>query len=402
MQVTISPSIAKGSIAAPPSKSFAHRLLTSAGLADGESVIHGVAFSEDISATVDCLTALGASIRTVGDTVFVRGTHPSKFGRNARLVCRECGSTLRFMIPICMTSPEELVLTGSEKLLSRPLGVYSEIAEKHSLKFENSGKEIRVRGRLPGGVYRIPGDISSQFISGLLFALPLVEGDSRIELIPPVASRPYIDMTRSALEHFGIQIRQVGENIFEIPGGQKYLPNEMRVEGDYSNAAFPDAFNLIGGDVEVTGLSPNSLQGDRVYIDSFKQMKRGFCHIDLTDCPDLGPILFVAAALLHGAHFTGTERLRIKESDRVAAMAEELQKCGIILDCGRDCVTVPASLPTKPDVVLSGHNDHRIVMALTVLLSTVGGSISGIEAVRKSYPDFFTVIRQLGIKAETL
>lgn len=401
MQITVRPSKASGTVASPPSKSAAHRSLICAGLARGESTVRGISRSEDISATLDCLSALGADplLSEDGSTVRIRGTDPARFDGSRVLPCRECGSTLRFLIPLALTGTSTVTLTGSEKLLSRPLEIYADLAAEHGVKFENTSREVRVQGPLTGGSFRFSGDVSSQFVSGLLFALPLLGEDSRIELIPPVASKPYIDLTVDALERFGVRCR-ISEDgtVIDVPGRQTYTPRDVTVEGDYSNAAFLDAFNLLGGNVRVTGLLPDSLQGDRVYRSCFERLRNGFCKIDLTDCPDLGPILFVAASLFEGAHFTGTRRLRIKESDRVAAMAEELGKCGVRTQIGEDEVTVAGGGLHSPREALCGHNDHRIVMALTVLLSMLGGTLLGAEAVKKSFPDFFEVIQHLGIE----
>ena len=221
---------------APPSKSMAHRLLICAGLSRGESVIRRLAFSKDVEATIACLRALGASIRIDGDTATVRGIDAAQqLKKTAVLPCNECGSTLRFLIPLCLLSGEERVLTGSKTLLSRPLSVYETIADAQGLRFERASDRLTVQGRLSSGVYEIAGNISSQFISGLLFALPLLDGDSELRLIPPVESKPYIDMTLSALRDFGIEITE-GELTLLIKGGQQYRPCEIAVEGDYSNA----------------------------------------------------------------------------------------------------------------------------------------------------------------------
>ena len=400
MRVTILPSLAHGEVPAPPSKSMAHRLLIPAGLADGESVIRGLSMSDDVAATIACLRALGAKIRFDGSAARVHGIPAGSFLSGAVLPCHECGSTLRFLIPVALRSRRKILFTGSEKLLSRPLGVYRDLAAEHGLTFDLSHDGLLVCGPLEGGTFRFPGNISSQFVSGLLMALPSAKEDSRIELIPPLASRPYIDMTIDALSRFGIRILREGDYAFRIPGNQRFTPCEATVEGDHSNAANLAAFGLIGGKVQITGLSPHSLQGDRVFADSFEKLQNGFAELDLTDCPDLGPILFAASALCHGARFTGTERLRIKESDRVASMAEELEKCGVQVQIGRDSVVIEKAVPHQPDKVLSSHNDHRVAMALTLLLSRVGGSLDGAEAVKKSFPDYFETIKALGIKVQ--
>ena len=250
------------------------------------------------------------------------------------------------------------------------------------------------------GYFRIRGDISSQFVSGLAFALPLLKGDSVLELIPPVESRPYIDLTLTALRDFGAELTMEGD-IIRIPGPQQLQPRDMRVEGDDSNAAFFAALNCLGGRVELTGLRPDSRQADRVFRDHFAALADGTPVIDLRDCPDLGPVSMAVAAALHGAVFTGTRRLKDKESDRGAAMAEELGKLGITVLCGENEIRVlPGTLHT-PAEPLDGHNDHRIVMALSVLLSRTGGVLNGAGAVDKSLPDFFSRLQKLGIEVHT-
>ena len=381
---------------APPSKSMAHRLLICAGLSRGESVIRRLAFSKDVEATIACLRALGASIRIDGDTATVRGIDAAQqLKKTAVLPCNECGSTLRFLIPLCLLSGEERVLTGSKTLLSRPLSVYETIADAQGLRFERASDRLTVQGRLSSGVYEIAGNISSQFISGLLFALPLLDGDSELRLIPPVESKPYIDMTLSALRDFGIEITE-GEHTFLIKGGQQYRPCEIAVEGDYSNAAFFEALNAAGSDVTIDGLREDSLQGDRIYKILYQKIKSKQFPIDIADCPDLGPVLFAVAALYDGAEFTGTRRLRIKESDRAEAMRQELLKLGVDVTVGENTVTIHQGALHAPESPLDGHNDHRIVMALSILLTVTGGVIEGAQAVEKSFPDFFEKLQALG------
>ena len=394
MNVAIYPSRPAGTAAAPPSKSMAHRKLICAGLAAGESVIRGVAPSQDVLATLDCLRALGAECRYQGDTVTVRGTDPFSAPDHAVLPCRECGSTLRFFVPLALLGGGDAVLTGSETLLRRPLGVYADLCRERGLRFEQSAAALSVRGPLPAGTFVLPGDVSSQFVSGLLFALPLLPGDSAIRLLPPVESRPYIDMTLSALRAFGVRAGWLDETTLSVPGGQRYQPRELAVEGDWSNAAF---FLALG--VPVTGLDADSLQGDRICVEYFKALDAGCAELDISDCPDLGPVLFAYAAARHGGRFTGIRRLRIKESDRAAAMAEELEKFGVLVALGENVAAVGTGL-RAPERLLDGHNDHRIVMALSVLCARTGGTICGAEAVDKSFPDFFDRLNAIGVRAE--
>ena len=393
MTVTIYPSRPSGSVKAPPSKSMAHRLLICAGLASGKSRISGISNSEDILATIDCLKALGADIKTEDSSAEIVGTDPEGPACVA-LPCRESGSTLRFLIPVCMLSQAETRLIGSDSLMKRPLMVYERLFAERGLKFRLSGNSLSVKGKLQPGTYRFAGNVSSQFASGLLFSLPLLGEDSRIELVPPVESRPYIDMTISALSDFGVKTAWMNDTEISVPGGQSYEPRELTVEGDWSNSAF-----LIAMGIPVTGLDDNSLQGDRICTEYFKELDSGCPVLDISDCPDLGPVLFAYAAKHNGGRFTGTDRLRIKESDRCASMKTELEKFGVEVKLGVNEITVGSGI-RRPAVPLDSHNDHRIAMALSVLCAETGGVIHRSEAVHKSFPDFYEVLRSVGIEVE--
>lgn len=399
MNVLIRSGIARGTVAAPPSKSMAHRLLICAALAEGESIVRGVDRSEDILATADCLSALGASLSWDGSSVRVRGCDPRKAGP-AVLRCRESGSTLRFMIPLCLLSGSAMRLEGSETLLSRPLSVYEDLCRERNLTLRRMDGGLLAEGRLTAGEYTVPGGVSSQFITGLLFALPLLSGDSRITLIPPVESRSYLSLTLQALRDAGVSVSWTDQNTLIVPGNTAYQSQDTEVEGDYSNAAFFEALNCAGGRVTVTGLRKDSLQGDRVYQEFFPQLAAGPAELDLSDCPDLAPVLFSVAALCYGAVFTGTRRLRFKESDRGAAMAEEMAKFGVTLTLEENRIAVPAAALHAPSEALDSHNDHRIAMALSLLCTRTGGEIRGAEAVRKSFPDYWERLRSLKIDIE--
>ena len=398
MRVSIKPGRAFGEIYAPPSKSMAHRLLISAMLAEGVSRIRGISDCEDVRATLDCMRALGIKAELDGSDCVVWGKGIASLRPSLPLSCRESGSTLRFLIPIALSLGVTVMLTGEKGLMVRPMSVYEKICEDEGLLFVRDGESITVKGPLQSGDYTVVGNISSQFISGLLFALPTLKGDSRIRITPPLESRPYIDMTISALKSFGIECKWENEYTIFIKGSQKYLPCDLTVEGDYSGAVFIEALNLFGSQVTVSGLNPDSLQGDKVYGRIFSQLSRGIPTVHIGDCPDLGPILFALSAAKCGAVFTGTKRLKIKESDRASAMAEELQKFGVRVSVYEDKAVIYPEVFKKPEVRLFSHNDHRIVMALSVLLTLFGGEIEGAEAVAKSYPGFFDDLRTLGIE----
>ena len=413
MKIKINKGKAKGFVEAPPSKSMAHRLLICAGLSDGISEIKGIAESQDILATLDCLRALGAQWERVpareqedGDVqsvLKIKGTDVRNRTAPVSLNCRESGSTLRFFVPLCLASEAEAELYGSERLMERPMEVYEKICEDRGLVFERSEGRLRVRGPLHAGVFKVAGNISSQFISGLLFAMPLLEGESRLEILPPVESRSYIDMTLTALQTFGIGFERPDENTIVIRGGQRYCPQRAKVEGDYSNAAFFQALDMLGGDVQVGNLDEDSLQGDRVCSEMLARLKSGRPELDISDCPDLGPILFAAAAVTgKGAVFTGTKRLKIKESDRGEVMARVLDKFGVEVIMEENRMVIGGGGIKTPKEPLYGFNDHRIVMSEAVLLTVTGGIIEGAEAVSKSFPDFFDKLASLGIEVEKI
>ncbi len=462
MRVTIKPSAPHGSVCAPPSKSMAHRMLICAGLAlkSEPSLIFGLEDSQDVLTTIDCLNVLGAGINRQNDCAAIYGIDPSTVRENDVLPCRECGSTLRFFVPLCLLSDKSLTLTGSPTLMGRPMDAYRTICQQQGLHFSQDDQGIHVQGPLRADTFTIPGNISSQFISGLLFALPLLDADSTISVVPPVESRPYINMTIEALSLFGVRVNWENDTTLHIPGNQRYGAITAHVEGDYSNAAFLEALNYLGKQcaegaeavpsaalaantahdelsvtttaveataaaaratvaaaaeatnvaannpaptaalaVRVTGLRVDSLQGDRVYQELFPALAAGAPTISLADCPDLGPILMAVAAANNGATFTNCKRLAIKESNRGQAMAQELAKFGIAVTVSNDTGTIvvqPGAL-RAPSLPLDGHNDHRIVMALATLACAVGGTINGAQAVNKSFPDYFERLTQLGV-----
>ena len=398
MIATFTPCKLAGTVPAPPSKSMAHRYLIGAALSNRSCTLSGVDYSEDILASIDCLKALGAAITIDGSKVTV---DPSGFMQVDApvLECRESGSTLRFFIPLALCLGKPVTLRGSQRLLERPLLIYESLCREKGFAFSKGTDSITVCGDLKSGAYELRGDVSSQFITGLIFALVYLGKESSIRILPPFESRSYIDLTISALAAFGANVAFTDEYTIVIQPAQMHA-HAGTVEGDYSNAAFLEAFNHIGSDICVTNLNPESLQGDRVYREYFRQLSAGTPILDISNCPDLGPVLFALAAMKNGAVFTGTDRLKIKESDRGAAMHRELTKLGGGLIFGNNVITVPKQKLQYRGVPLSGHNDHRIVMAVSVILSATGGSVDGAEAVRKSYPGFFEDIKGLGAEVE--
>ncbi len=396
MTVKISEFTPKGTVAAPPAKSFAHRQIICAALAKGESTIRGILQSEDVSATLDCVKALGAEVFTDGDTAHITGIKEAK---SCELFCRESGSTLRFMIPVCLAYGGEFVFHGFETLLSRPLGVYEKLCREQNVEYRKIKGGLYVKGRLDLRAVTVDGSVSSQFITGLMLASPIRSDTAVINIIPPFYSRPYVDITSSVMNGFGVNVSRPDPLTVAISAENGYKNRDCKVEGDCSNAAFLDALGMLG-EVEVTGLNTGTVQGDAVYKTYFQLIKEGFAELDIADCPDLAPVLMALGAAFNGVKLINTERLRIKESDRGAAMAEELSKFGVKTELLQNELTVYKTGIKKPGVTLYGHNDHRIVMACAVLLSLTGGKIEGAEAVRKSYPGFFTDIEKLGAEVK--
>ena len=433
MRVKIEKSTAEGAVIAPPSKSLAHRLMIACALSQNGGKVVGISDSEDMAATIDCIKALGITSQKNGDTVTFKrerentetdennsktqgfaNDENSKLAndennvyavgdclKNAKVFdCRESGSTLRFFLPIAAAFFDKAVFVGSKRLLERGVEVYEKALGEKGVKVVCDGEKIVLSGRLGSGIYTLRGDVSSQYVSGLLFALPLLCGDSEIRVLPPVESRAYIDLTVDVLKKAGIEIVEKEENVFSIKGNQRYARGEYVVEGDWSNGAMLLALNELGGNVEVVGLDENSVQGDKVCKTIFKELNEKKAVIDLANCPDLAPIAFCMAAAKEGATFVGTRRLKIKESDRAQAMAQELAKFGIDVEVRENEVVIHKNDIKTPDCAICGHNDHRIVMACSILLSTVGGVIDGAEAVKKSFPNFFETIGKLGVKYE--
>ena len=396
MIAEIKKSYLSGEAYVPASKSMAHRLLICAGLSNGTSIIKKVTFSEDILATLDCLSVMGAEYKINENTVKIKGVGNIIQDGEKEFDCRESGSTLRFFIPLLLLSDKNQTFRGKGRLMERPQSVYEDICKEKGLRFDFADNKITVCGKLTGGHYYVRGDISSQFITGLLFALSKCENDSFIHITTPLESRSYIDMTFYALSLFSVSCSFIDENTICVKGNQDYIFRDITVEGDYSASAFLEALNYLGGKIIINGLNEKSFQGDRVYMDNFKLLSDSSPTLDVADCPDLAPILMTLAAAKNGAVLTGTKRLKIKESDRGAVMASELSKFGANIEVYENEIVIRPSELYKPTDILYGHNDHRVVMSLAVLSTVYGGRITDAEAVRKSYPGFFETLSALG------
>ncbi len=397
MKVEITPSVAKGEIYAPPSKSVAHRLLICAALAEGTSIIENIGTNDDVCATASCLEKLGAELEISDGVATVKGVSLGAKAEKISFDCNESGSTLRFLIPLAMLFSDECIFTGKGRLMERPQSVYKDLFEQKGCYLDFKDNALYSGGELKSGVFEVPGDVSSQFLTGLMFALPLLEGDSKIVLTKKLESAPYVDITIGALKEFGVEIEKTDYGYF-IKGSQKYKSCNVVNEGDWSNSAFLDAFNLADGNVQVKGINPDSFQGDKIYREFYKRLSEGTPELDISQYPDLGPVLMICAVLKNGATLKGTKRLKIKESDRAEVMAQELKKFGVNVQAGDDYIVIPDTVPHKPSCNVDCCNDHRIAMSFAVLCSVTGGVLDGAQCVNKSYPDFFRCIKNLGIQ----
>lgn len=398
MKVTVFKSKAYKKITVPGSKSYCHRILLAAFMCFDKVKIKNIYLNDDIKATLNCLKALGADININNGEVSL-SSDIQNLKDGALLDCFESGSTLRFLIPLAFLTGKKLNFIGTQRLFERPLSIYETICKKDNILFKKGKTSLEVCGKIKGGEYKIPGNISSQFITGLLYILPLLKTDSKIIFTTQVESRSYIDITISVLKDFGIDIDFKEDFIF-IKGSQKFksLKEEYIVPIDQSSAAFFGGFNAVGNNFIIENPETNSLQGDSVWQEYFEKLKEGCPVLSVKNCPDLAPVLSAVAAALNGAKLTDTKRLKLKESDRAEVMKEELLKFGIKIENKENEIIIPNKKLSKPKEDIFGHNDHRIVMALTILLSLTGGKIVGAQAINKSFPDFFDIIESAGIK----
>lgn len=397
------------------SKSDGHRSLIAAALAEEESVLFVDGWSDDMEATMRCLKGLGAELYKEPSGIEVVPI-PRNAGGKAVLDCGESGSTLRFLLPVASALGKNALFEGKGRLPERPIGILLEEMEQHGCKANNDHLPVELEGKLQSGVYTLPGNVSSQFITGLLFALPILEGNSEIRLTTDIESKGYIDMTLKTLKTFGVEVKETEHGWF-IPGGQKYQGPRMRfAEGDWSNAAFWLVAGAIHGSIGCQGLDMESPQGDRAIVSlleefgaeskiilnqvtmTHKEMKG--IRIDASQIPDLVPILCVAAAAAEcKTEIYNAGRLRIKESDRLAAMAECMKKIGVEVEEKPDGIIITGGCnPPAGEIVIDSHNDHRIVMAMAIAAVSLGVelTIEGADAVNKSYPSFFLELQKLG------
>ena len=385
MNVTILPGTLKGAVTPPSSKSQTHRAVLALMLAQGEGKLSNLAVSEDIQATQDCVAAL-------------KNGHPAQADGLPLLDCGESGSTLRFLIPVALAVRGGGHFTGRGRLMERPQGPYIRLFEEKGILWKQEGACLTVAGQLEPGVYALPGNVSSQFITGLLYALPLLSGDSRIVLTTPLESRGYVDMTLDMLRRFDIKVEEQ-EDGFLVPGNQTYQARNLTLEADWSGAAFWYAANFLGAQVDIQGLNPDSVQGDRQIGTLYWKLARpGDVDIDLSQCPDLAPPLAVMAAVRKGTtRFVNAGRLRIKESDRLETIARTLNALGAKAQVGEDTLTLEGVDHLEGGTV-DGCNDHRIAMmaAVAAVACKEPVTILGAECVKKSYPRFWEDYTALG------
>jgi len=402
MNITITPTMLQGRVNVPPSKSQAHRLIIAAALAEGESVLSNVAYSQDIEATIRCMEQLGASFTREGSTLTVQGMAANTMSPMRRLAlprldCGESGSTLRFLIPVALAVRGGGIFTGSQRLMERPLQPYFDLFDEKGISWELKDGVLTVTGALTPGSYTLPGHVSSQFFTGLMFALPLLDGDSKIIITSPLESGSYVEMTREAMKLAGVHTFKG-----DLPGNQTYHPIRATVEADWSQAAFFYAAHGLLNPVSMGGLNPFSSQGDSQIVHFYQELcgSDDEAAQDVSQCPDLFPPLAVMAALRDrcSTHIGGAARLRLKECDRISAVVEVLRKFGLAVEEFPDGISLVGKSQLRGDVVIDSHNDHRIAMMAAIAATRATGpvTITGAECVAKSYPNFWEDYEMLG------
>lgn len=416
----VNPSMLKGEVKIPHSKSMAHRAIICASLSDGLCIIENIDYSDDIIATIDAMNSLGAKIVKHKDYIEVIGAYGTgeSLQKNRIIDCNESGSTLRFLVPISLLFEGNSKFIGRGNLGKRPLTTYYNIFEKQQIKYsyEENNLNLSINGKLKPGIFEVEGNVSSQFITGLLFTLPLLNGDSKIIITTEMESKGYIDLTLRAISDFGVEIINNNYREFIIKGNQKYKSRNYIVEGDYSQAAFFLCADSLGNDVLCKDLDLNSLQGDKEIIDILERMNVVFdtnngkvsgsvngelisTVIDGSQCPDIIPVLTLVASLSKGTtKIINAGRLRIKECDRLFAVTSELNKLGAKIIEKEDGLIVEGVSKLNGGVEVWSHKDHRIAMTLAIASTKCEKPIviKDYECIAKSYPNFFEDFKALG------
>ena len=401
-----------GELSPPPSKSVLHRYIIASSLAKGISKIENISFSEDIIATIEAMKKLGAKIEQKENYLLIDGSDTFKnLNENIEIDCNESGSTLRFLFPLSIVEENKVLFKGRGKLFKRPMTPYFENFEKYKIKHSYIDEnKILLEGQLKSGIYEIDGNISSQFITGLLFSLPLLDGESKIIINGKLESSNYIDISLDCLNKFGVKIINNSYQEFIIEGNQSYKVANYRTEADYSQAAFFLVANAIGSKIKINDLSEDSLQGDKKIIDYISEIdnwnSKDTLVLDGSETPDIIPILSLKAAVSEKKiEIVNVERLRIKESDRLKATVEELSKLNFDLIEKKDSILINSRENFKVNkndkvVSLSAHSDHRIAMMIAIAATCYNGEIllDNLDCVKKSYPNFWEVFLSLGGK----
>ncbi len=416
--IKIYPGKLSGKVEVPASKSIGHRAIISAALSHGKSILHNITLSDDINATIEAVKSFGAKIELRKDKLIIHGVKHISPSKNP-IDCKESGSTLRFLIPLLASTNKRVVFKGAPSLIKRPLTIYKQIAIQDNIDFSITKDKVMVNGSFKGKHYHIDGDVSSQFITGLMFVLPLLKYDSKITFSKPLESKSYIDITIDILNKFGIEIEEI-TNGYYIPGNQKYTPTNISIEGDYSQGAFFLVGGVLNGNIQVNNLKLDSIQGDRQIIEFINQMKgrlifneNGYTALksstvgtilDITNTPDLGPILTLLAVASNGTTIIkGTKRLRFKESDRIKSTVITLKKLGANISVKGDDIYAIYT-PKLHGGTIESHNDHRIAMmaAISATISDSPITITSADAITKSYPNFYNDLSLLGLKIEVI
>ena len=428
MKVKIKPKKLGGTIPIPPSKSYSHRAIIAAALATSNkdkevSRIDNLKYSVDITTTTEIMENWGANIEIGEDFEIIKGNSGIVNPKDEYTQCNESGSTIRFLIPIGLSSNNKIVFDGKGKLVERPLDSYYKIFDEQGIKYSNNNGwlPLNVDGQLKSGKYEIEGNISSQYITGLLYALPLLNGDSELKINKTLESKGYIDLTLEILEMSGIKVVNNNYKSFFIKGNQKYNPFDYVIEGDYSQVAFWIVAGILGSEIKCLHVKKDSLQGDREIIEIVQRMGANVeifddyiivkpsqtygTVIDISQCPDIGPILTVLAALSKGeTKIINAERLRIKESDRITSIKTELNKLGANVEEVGDSLVINGVERLTGSAELSAWNDHRIAMSLAIASIKCDGEIviDEAESVKKSYPHFWEDFKKMGGDVEKI
>ncbi|MCR4651845.1 MAG: hypothetical protein K5662_08845 [Lachnospiraceae bacterium] len=397
MNLYVTPGQLNGRLTAPPSRSYAHRYIICAALSRGTSIIHNFVPNDDLITTLEAMKVMGCEYSISGTELTITGTSAELINR-LHFDCKNSLSTLRILIPISMVFSRDVIFTGTPELLEQGLSAFKEMFIKKGISVMQTSGEIHINGEFTPGRFEFPNTINRQYVSGMFFALPRLSKNSILRVKSPIDYRSYIDMTLDALKTSGVYISELLPGIFNIKGNQSYKGSDMTLEGDWVSGANLLCYNYIGSNVTVLGLNEESLQIDKDAVSLMDKLAEGNCSINISNYLDLGPLLFAMAAVKEGATFTGIRKLREKEPNRINSMIEELKAFNVKCIVSDDSIVVPKVQLKRPDMPVSSHNDSRIAMALTFLLSITGGIMSDAEIINNHYPAFYDDLSALGLK----